>query len=176
MKERESSNQDQESFNRNTLHLCSAVIHGSPHLYQSKTDPQVFPVSTHLNPTLSGLLICNNSTIALSHTAASARSRAACELSPLSGTTSSRCRRNRVAIDATNSTCPNFLPGHTRAPSDHGTYVPLGGVCRNSRGNPLFGSILGETAISVGLGETGGEARTQRLGRQMRESGPQYRG
>ena len=56
----------------------------------------------------------------LSLTAANVLALAHFMLSCSRGTGSTLYSLNRVAIMATNSTCPNFLPGHTRGPPDHG--------------------------------------------------------
>ena len=76
--------------------------------------------------------------------------------------------RNKPARTATNSTCENFRPTHSRGPSAQGMKVPASGSMNSS----LAIDVVGLWVLLDG----GDEARSQRLGRQVRASEPQIWG
>lgn len=93
-----------------------------------------------------------------SFTMARNRSLPACMFSPSINTGCTLCFWKSATITATNSTCASFRPGQMRGPSAQGAKVPR----------------TGSTNFSVRSGDVGSGVETnQRLGRQVRESGPQ---
>lgn len=113
----------------------------------------IYTLLTHLTPTFSGFLICNNKTITLSFTTLITLSFAFSSVSPSSRTISTRSLLNNATMAATNSTWLNFLPGHARIESDHGWYDPLGGV-------QIYSRSTGDERVSSAL------VKTQRWGLQ----------
>lgn len=103
--------------------------------------------------TLLGFCICNViAEMAESFTISSSFCLPSSQFPPSFRTGHTLCSRNNVATTATNSTCANFCPGQIRGPSAQGMNWPCGGSM-----SPPLGVI-------------------QRLGFQVKESGPQKRG
>lgn len=123
---------------------------------------------TSLKLTDSEFFIPSVTCVSLSLTTSRHRSRAPSPVSPGRGATSIRYSRSKDEMTATNSTCENFFPGHTRAPADHGmnAFLALAGSTRLSDFK-----VSRMSSVCSWLGDS-----IQRAGRQSRWSSPQYPG
>ena len=130
----------------------AAIIHKSP--------PPL--LLHHLSPRLLGSSICSViAEIADSSTIRTSALLASSSLSPSTNTGPTLYRLNELASTATNSTCENLRPTHSRGPSAQGMKVPGWGV-------------MGSSLVVVGVEEEGGGGGvSQRLGRHSRASEPQ---
>ena len=140
------------------LPLCSISSHEKPHFCLS-----------HLSERLRGSSICS----VIAEIAELSTMRASTFLpssspSPSFSTGLTLYSRNKLARTATNSTCENFRPTHSRGPSAQGIKVPASGSMKVS-------FAIGNVTLSILLGVED-EALSQRLGRQSRASLPQIWG
>ena len=133
--------------------------------YPSKHTMSQFCFS-HLSERLRGFSICS----VINEMADSSTIRAnallpSASLSPSWSTGLTRYCRNKLAKTATNSTCENLRPTHSRGPSAHGMKVPGSGSMKVS-------CVIWDVCMSLLL-DGGEETLSQRLGRQARASEPQ---
>ncbi len=111
---------------------CTQNHHGLPTHNISSHRIYQFCLS-HLSERLRGSSICNViNVMAESSTIRASAFLPSASLSPFSTTGLTRCCRNKLARTATNSTCENFRPTHSRGPSAQGMKVPGSGSMKVS--------------------------------------------
>ena len=144
---------------------CTQNHHGLP-LHDTSSDKVSQLCLSHLSEWHRGSSICNViNVMAESSTIRASAFLPSASLSPFSTTGLTRCCRNKLARTATNSTCENFLPTHSRGPSAQGMKVPGSGSMKVS-------FAIGDVWLSLLLdGEE--DVLSHRLGRQSRASEPQ---